>query len=492
MFTSREEGEVIVVRTDTGICYGTDVATGKRITFSHHAHAGKMMQVRGETGGGKSVLMSTLLMQFIQSYVVDGQEVIDPVVVIDLGGDLFTANLLLDECMRIGRTFKWFSLDPLDDCFTFDPLQSCKSLAGSCGRKANFVTAGLNLAYSEGFGTGYFGRLNLSTIREAFVRLEAKGIASPTLIELGEELTLMARRNRNNREAAEALYALDQLLDYSALTQSADPDWCIDVDQALEESHVLYYFLPTLQETLAARATGTLAAWSVINAAAHRKKTGQAARNIPLVIDEAAQIAHGQSFQDALVLSRKYGIRKHIIHQSEAQLRSARGTDMSQVVKDNCSIKAFFTTDTSIRGQELADLQGYSKDETVPRRGTSISGLRQTTSEQEHQEPVLKRNTVIDVNETFGEFFLIFKAGAHHEPRRLMSEFPTTLAKHGELSDRPLPQKPLAKNSDEALVTAARSSERPAVKDSLRANQLVVLTQLLSKLKQEERWKLSK
>ena len=176
--------------------------------------------------------------------------------------------------------------------------------------KRIFVTAGLNLAYSEGFGTGYFGRLNLSTIREAFVRLEAKGVAAPSLIELGEELTLMAKSKRNNREAAEALYALDQLLDYPALVDRGDASSRIDVDLALEEAHVLYFFLPTLQETLAARAAGTLAAWSVINAAAHRKKTGLPSRNIPLIIDEAAQIAQGQSFQDALVLSRKYGIRK--------------------------------------------------------------------------------------------------------------------------------------------------------------------------------------
>lgn len=474
------------------ICYGTEVGTGRPVVFQKTSHQGKMMLTRGETGGGKSVLMAALLLQFLLPQMVGRSEVYSPVVVIDLGGDLFMANLLMDECERLGRTFRWLSLDPRDDSFTFDPLQSCNSLVGSCGRKANFVTAGLNLAYSEGFGTGYFGRLNLSTIREAFVQLEAKGIVAPGLVELGEELSLMAKRNRNSREAAEALYALDQLLDYEVLTRSNHAERLIDIDLALEQSHVLYFFLPTLQETLAARAVGTLAAWSVINAASHRKKRGLPTRTIPLVLDEAAQIAHGQSFQDALVLSRKYGIRKHILYQSEAQLRSARGTDMSQVVRDNCAIKAFFTTDTNPKGSELADLQGYSEDETVPRRGTSVSGLRTTTSEHESEEPRVKRNQVIRVNQTFGEYFLVFKDGkGHREPIHVMSEFPTSLAKHVELSDRPLPAKPQVA-SDRRTASISSHAPTMTVADSNRDHRHKMLTKLIRTIQQEEKWKLSR
>jgi len=482
----------MAIKKTNGICYGTEVATGKRIAFPREAHRGKMMQTRGETGGGKSLLTTALALQYLLPYTVTGQQVFDPLVFLDFGGDLFSFHAIKEECERLGRTFKWLSLDPLDESFHFDPLQSCKSLAGSSGRKANFVTAGLNLAYSEGFGTGYFGRLNLSTIRESFVRLEAKGVAAPSLIELGEELMLMAKSKRNNREAAEALYALDQLLDYPALVDRGDASSRIDVDLALEEAHVLYFFLPTLQETLAARAAGTLAAWSVINAAAHRKKTGKAPRNIPLIIDEAAQIAQGQSFQDALVLSRKYGIRKHIIHQSEAQLKNARGTDMSQVVRDNCAIKAFFMTNTSSKGGELDDLQGYSQDETVPRYGTSRTGLRTTTSEQEREESRLKRNTVINVNDTFGEYFLIFKTGkGHSEPLRLMSEFPATKARHAELSERPLPSRPVPVPTTPVEVVTSKQKQRSAKLDPCRSERHKKISELLNQLQLEERWKLS-
>lgn len=489
-----------MVRNPNEFSYGMDVATGRRVSFPRSAHDGKMLQIRGITGGGKSMLMTQLHLQYLEPYTIGRQKSLSPLCIIDLGGDLFGFNMIKKRCEELGRTFKWLSLDPLDQSFTFDPLQGCQSLAGSASRKANFVTAGLNLAYAEGFGTGYFGRLNFSTIREAFVRLEKKGVASPSLHQLGEELSLMAKRQKGSKEAAEALYALDQLLDYDVLTPNPDPSQRIDIAEALEECHVLYFFLPTLQEPMAARAVGTLAAWSVIHAAAHRQKTGKAPRTIPLTIDEAAQIVHGQSFQDALVLSRKYGIRISVLYQSEAQLKSSRGTDMSQVVADNCSIKAFFSTDTKKNG-EIDSLLGHSKSEIVPRLGYSQSGLKTTTSQQEHEEPILKRNDVVDCSSTFGEYYLVFHEGGHREPIRVRSEFPTTKEVHAELSNRPIPPKvasvsqPTAQPAAAPAATGQRVTLKPplgppAALPQQAANNSNLLSKLLASLKIEEAWKL--
>ncbi|QEG36215.1 hypothetical protein [Bythopirellula goksoeyrii] len=83
-------------RTDS-ICYGTDLTTGQRVSYSRAAHAGKMMQIRGETGGKKSVLMTSLILQYLQPYQVGGKEVIDPLCIVDLGGDLFTYNVIKEE-----------------------------------------------------------------------------------------------------------------------------------------------------------------------------------------------------------------------------------------------------------------------------------------------------------------------------------------------------------------------------------------------------------
>ena len=128
----------MVARTGNNIYYGVEVATGKRIAFAREVHQGKMMQTRGETGGGKSLLTTALALQYLQPYTVNGRQAFDPLVFLDFGGDLFSFHAIHEECERLGRTFKWLSLDPLDASFHFDPLQSCKSLAGSSGRKANF------------------------------------------------------------------------------------------------------------------------------------------------------------------------------------------------------------------------------------------------------------------------------------------------------------------------------------------------------------------
>ncbi len=180
-------------------------------------------------------------------------------------------------------------------------------------------------------------------------------------------------------------------------------------------------------------------------------------------------------------MCRKYGIRIHIVHQSEAQLRSARGTDMSQVVKDNCAIKRRFTTDTGKRSGELDDLQSHSKLEKVPRLGTSQSGLKTTTSQQEQDEPKLKRDDVIDVNTEFGRYYLLFNDGkGHREPIEVVSEFPTSQAEYDRLSTTPLPRQ-----SDEPAktgVTAAPKKPRtaaPAAKPVVRSVHAPELRRLL-------------
>ena len=293
---------------------------GQRVAFPRGSHIGKMIQDRGPTGSGKSLFLANYSMQALQPYRNGGQDVSDPLFIVDLSGDLFYFNLMKDECDRLGRVFKWLSLDPLDQTHHFAPLQSCQFLAGSASRKANFVGGGLNLFYSEG-EKGYFSKRNFSTIRNAFLRLQSDGIESPTLLELAEVLGDMAKQLARG-DAAEALFAIDQLLDYPQLSAAEDPADEIDIAAAIEHSHVVYAFLPTLVDQASARSCATLFAHSVVVNAAYRKKCGLPPRTIPLIIEEAAQIAHGQSFSDALCLARKAGVAILISHQSSSQLRS--------------------------------------------------------------------------------------------------------------------------------------------------------------------------
>lgn len=463
---------------------GKDGESGRVVECKRTELDGRMSSVSGGTGTGKSLFLSGLAKQFIQPY---GRREFDPVVVINFSEDLAFFNLIKDEMKRLGREeqFKWLSLDPLDETHHFDPLQSFAAMPGSLSRKANFVCGGLNIAYAEGFGSGYFSRLNLAKIRESIERLEAKSIFAPTIDDLALELKAMAKSQRGGKDAAEALYALDTLRDYECLRPAARAEDNLDLAIALEECQVLYFFLPTLQEGLTARAVGTLALWTLINQAAYRLKLGKPKRRIAVFMEEMAQICHGQSFADALTLSRKLGLHLFNSYQSEAQLRgSARNADMSVNMRDNCAIRVSFTTSTEPNSPELRDLQGYSDDVLKTRGGTSRRHLTETTTTQEFIEPKLERNDVLDVNRQFGHGYWVKD---WKEPVHLKIDFPTSIRKHEELSNRPIPTKPIAPGSPTGATNGGVRT-KPVVSDPEHKSRLAKLNDLIGQITREQTW----
>lgn len=477
--------------SDQQIVYGY-TQTSRPVTKSRSEHIGRHTLLQGMTGSGKGTLIASLSSQFVIPYRLEGLTVRDPIVVIDLGGDQFHYHFLRSQALRVGAVFKTFSLDPLHDTCSFEPLQSCRSLTQSPARMANFVAAGLNLIYSESYGQGFWGRLNLATIMEALETIILRGVTTPTLHHLATELRAMARSHRSSKEASEALFALDQLISYRQLSHSDDADKNLDIAQALEECHVIYFFLPTLFEPLAARAVATLAAWSVIVESVSRKQRGLTPRIIHLFEDEFAQIAAGRSFEDALVLSRKYGTRLILAYQSRQQLRLPQG-DIGHVVRDNCPIKIYFTADTSENG-DYRDIQGYSKDVPKTRGGQSFHGLSTSTNTHEIWEPKLERNDIVDVSSTFGEALFALNDGkGHHEPLRIMCRPPTDKTEYERLANTPLPARngqpttpplsnvtqPAATSPPEpAIVSPCSSAQHPEASDrSDRIRQLIAAKQ---------------
>ena len=359
-------------------------------------------------------------------------------------------------------------------------------MPGSPSRKANFVCGGLNIAYSEGFGSGYFSRLNLATIRESIERLEVKSVLTPTIDDLAQELKAMAKSQRGKKDAAEALYALDTLRDYECLRPAATQNDNLDFATCLDECQVFYFFLPTLQEGLTARAVGTLGLWTLINQAAYRLKLGKPKRRIAVFMEEMAQICHGQSFSDALTLSRKLGLHLFNSYQSESQLRgSAKNSDMSVSMRDNSAIRVFFTTATEPNGPELKDLQGYSDDVTKTRGGASQKHLTRTTSEQEIVEPKLERNDVLAVNRAFGRAYFVKDS---MEPIPLQIDFPASIRKHEELGHRPIPSKLQSGASPLAAAQQPVKKAKPKVVDPDRTWRTAKLNDLIDRITRQQTW----
>jgi type IV secretory pathway VirB4 component len=182
---------------------------GEDVTVPLEKLRGKHCLFRGKTGSGKSLLLANVLAQLTTQR--------DAMVsVIDLGGDLFMFNYLKDTCEKNGKKFRFFSLDEADATESFDPFQSCETLGGNPSRIANFIVGALSLCYPEGYGSSFYTRLNHSTIANAVQRILDAGL--PLTVEtLKTELSLMSREPRRQKEASEALFALDQLANYPQL-----------------------------------------------------------------------------------------------------------------------------------------------------------------------------------------------------------------------------------------------------------------------------------
>ena len=156
--------------------------------------------------------------------------------------------------------------------------------------------------------------------------------------------------------------------------------------------------------------------------------------------------------------------------------------DMAQVVRDNCSIKVLFNCDE----EDFPEILSYSKDDPNASRSSDTYGqfFDGSHSEQEIQEPRLKRDEIIEVNSTFGEAFLIFNDGTgHREPLRIKMRFPTTKAKYDELSNKPIPKK-----SPAAAATTASSVAPASRPDPGREKRLAELRQLMNAIRADQRW----
>ena len=296
---------------------GLDHKDGSEIRLPRTVADETFFHIRGKVASGKSTFLSSIGGQLLKPYKRNGRIMRDPVTVVEFGGDLAMHNHLMEQTETRCRTL---SLTPSESYF-WEPLASFSGLEGQTRRIASAIGSGLNLIYSDGYGRGFWSRVNFSTLLQAGKNLAEKGVLAPELFDYATELSEMASR-RTSKDASEALFALEQLLEFPQLRRCEDPEKRIDFAKVLEDSECVYFMLPTLLESLAARAIGTFAIWALIVECAKRRLDGTKERRYPhLIIDEVGQISAGKAFSDTLFLARKF-IQIFLAHQTTEQLRS--------------------------------------------------------------------------------------------------------------------------------------------------------------------------
>lgn len=439
---------------------------GESIHLEHNALLGINKLIRGKPGSGKTQLLMTVLGQLIAFGLYT-------IVIIDLGGDPVLFHYLKEQCQRSGTTFRFLSLDGNDASYFFDPFQSGHAIRTNAARLANFVAAGLGLVYAEGYGSGYYSRLNLAVITRAVHSLVSKG-AEVSLQCLGEEFRKMARVPSRMKEAAEALFAMEHLLYYPQLTPSDDPEENIDIGRAIERGECIYFYLPTLLEPMTARAIGALVLWSVVVEAVKRKKLGLAPRRTIIGIDEFPQIIGGKNVEDILALCRKYLCELWLSHQTSNQL-ILRDGDLRPIVTDSTNLRVYFSLPTK---DDIDEIVNYSKTATQYRKSTTARGYSSSITMQENELPTFDANTCKEISATFGHAVMIRDLGdGHRNPIHLVCEPPLDKAEYDRLSVLPLPQRltplltpgPKELLVGDDLVSPAEVARRVALRELLKA-----------------------
>lgn len=444
------------------------------------------MHIRGRTRSGKtSMAMIPLAKQLMAPYPdpTDQSEqprlLQDPVFIFDLGGDqaLFWSMLHTAEVNGRRESFKFLSLARDEQWQYFDPFQAVDP--SGRGRRniirlANLFIEAFNLDNGLIYGGQYFTQQNLAALLDVVRALyREKGSIQPTLQEVSDYLDLMRRVRRNQfRDADQIRMTFNFLLEYPQLQPTVDDKRAgnvIDMMKALENpaGEVVYFFMPTLNESTTARQIAGLGLYSVINAAIEKRKRDSGgvppSQHIWVFIDEFQELA-GRSFASLLAQAGKFGITFILANQTTEQLEN-RDTSLAQIVYDNCHVKQYFTVTSN---RDIEDLQALSKETKIWLGTETPRGPDTTLAMREVVMPRLRKNRILDVSATKGHTFLIMDDGkGHREPQRVVVAYSTDEKKYLADTHRRLPLHPLRDTKETDGQAVAKPKSRPPARSQM-------------------------
>lgn len=412
------------------IILGVDAKSGRLVRAARslfgHVH------MRGKTGAGKtSLAMLNFISQFMAPYLLLGKTCIDPIVILDFGGD---QNLFWNACelaTRCGRVFRYLILDEHYDSFFFPPFQAVPGGKSNIIRIVQMLIQAFHLDNGLIYGGSYYTASNTGALLRVARRI-AGLVGSPTLDDVAAYLDAPANR-REFKDADQIRMTFDFLLEYPQLAPGPNPDREILLERAIDNGECIYIYVPTLDEPLTARLVGGLVLYSLIHIAMKRLRSGKPRRNIRVFADEWHEVA-GRSLAALLAQSRKFLLSFFLANQSTSQL-DHRDASLVDAVFEGTFLKQYFTC---VGERDMRDLQGLSNDTTVTLGGTSTGKLTGSSSSREIIVPRLSRDQIREATHRFGESFVVIDDGqGHREPIliRQSHAFP-------DYSDRPLPTRP--------------------------------------------------
>lgn len=300
--------------------------------------------IAGRTGSNKtSIGLMLPLIQLIRGYRTPSGTRSEkrPIVIIDLKGDevlLQTAKL---EAEARGQKFRFFTLEPGRSSYYFNPFLGFKSATLTVPQLVQSNLEALDLFHGTGYGKGYYSQ------RSRFLLTQA--LNNSTGVNSFQDLyarlkTLYSERPEDFRDAFELLSVIQSLTFYDQLVTSAlqeRADETIRLDRVLEDREVVYFWLPSVRESVAVAQVGKLVLFNLRTAAQERQSAGRPKRQAFLFIDEFQRLA-GENFQQILQQARSAGIATVLANQSLSDLKTP-DWDLTPTIRTNTRTKMYFS-----------------------------------------------------------------------------------------------------------------------------------------------------
>ena len=280
----------------------------------------------------------------------------NPIFILDLKGDPALFHTTKEEAEARGQKFLFFSAGQDKATFYFNPFGAFQRGGVGIPEVTQSLLDALGLNHGEGYGRSYFTRVSRQRLMTV---LQQKGIPT-SFHDLYQKLTELPDKGKKYIDDAFELHAaVESFLLYPQLFTTSEqerlnPDSIIDFNRALEERHVVYFWLPAPTQSMAAKEIGKLALFNLFQAAQARHDNYQPERQVYLVVDEFQRL-FGDNLRIILEQARSYGIGAILSNHSAAQLRTDDGKDLWPLINGNTAATLHFGS------KDLAELEMLSR-----------------------------------------------------------------------------------------------------------------------------------
>lgn len=290
-----------------------------------------------------------------------------PVLVVDLKGDEYLFQSVREAAAKAGRRFRFFTNRPGYTTHAFNPVVELRAAGLPLADAAGPLRSGLNLEHGAGYGKSHFSAVSRGLLRDLFVRFP--GVRS--LRELHAEASrtrpiLSAAHKRREEQAYELMLTIEMLADIAELNVTSGPafDERIDMNRAVLDDEVIYFFLSAKPEEAVARFVGSLAVETFFDALARyndaRDGRGERANTFKhgyAVLDEFQAVA-GRNFEAFMEIARGKGLGLVLASQVPAKLPR----ELRIVVEENVAVRQHFTTRSVTDLRDLLRLGGTTME----------------------------------------------------------------------------------------------------------------------------------